>query len=372
MTRILKVFANVYIKPFYAENASFFLVVIGIAGGFMSSIEHKALAVFFLSSSATAFIPVLLWMLYALKITNYNATATRRKENEFLLIHSLFPFIQQYRNVSFVVFSQLAPAFLYGGFLATMAIELDALMPLIIISSGLVLILIAASASLKYSLSNPDAEKKVWLVDRLLNKVFIRPYPVFIIEWLSRKRTFLLVSTLAFCSVFLFGVLMLYTTDSYDFRLLQMALAIIVSGNVQLIQEIHLFETVHFTIVKQQPLSFLKRISYLLPVFVFISLPQTALLLRYFPANLNWVTLIECMTFIVGYPFFLYGLLYRRQLSQEQFIRFAFGCALFMFVMALFAVPNWIITILFVAIGLLTWKRNFYRYEVNGMHVKTL
>src|SRR5688572_6032369 len=171
MSSILNVFAEVYIKTFYAENASFFLVVIGIAGGFMSSVEHKALAMFFLSSSFTAFIPVLLWILYVLKITNHNAIATRRKENEFLLIHSLFPVIQQYRNVSFVLFSQLVPAFLYGGFLTAMAIELCAWMPMIIITSGLLLILIAASASLKYSLSNPDAEKKVWFVDRLLNKV---------------------------------------------------------------------------------------------------------------------------------------------------------------------------------------------------------
>jgi hypothetical protein len=372
MSSILNVFAKIYIKTFYAENASFFLVVIGIAGGFMSSVEHKALAMFFLSSSFTACIPVLLWILYALKIANYNATATRRKENEFLLSHSLFPDIQQHLNVSFVLFSQLAPAFLYGGFLTAMAIKLDAYMPMIIISSGLLLILIAASASLKYSLSNPDAEKKMRFVDRLLNRVFIRPYPVFIIEWLSRKKTFLLVSTLTFCSLVLFGVLMLYTTDSYDFRLLQMALAIIVSGNVQLIQEIHHFETVHFTIIRQQPLGFLKRICYLVPVFVFISLPQTALLFRYFPTNLDWVILIDCMTFIIGYPFFLYGLLYRQQLSQEQFMRFVFGCALLMFVLALFAVPNWIITIVSVAIGLLIWKRNFYRYEiVNEARAKT-
>jgi hypothetical protein len=371
MNSILKIFAKVYVKTFYAENASFFLVVIGVAGGFMSSVEHKALAEFFLSSPSTAFIPVLLWMLYALKIVNYNATATRRRENEFLLIHSLFPLVRQYRNVSFVLFNQLAPAFLYGGFLVAMAVKLDLWIQLIIISTGLLLILIAASASLKYSLSNPDAEKKVWSIDRLLNKIFIRPYPVFIIEWLARKKTFLLVSTIAFCSVFLFGVLMLYTTDSYDSRLLQMALAIIVSGNIPLIQEIHSFETVHFTIVKQQPLSFFKRIYFLLPVFIFISFPQTALLFRYFPSNLNWVTLIECMTFIIGYPFFLYGLLYRRQLSQEQFMRLAFGCALLLFVLTLFSVPNWIITILSVMIGLAIWKRNFYRYEIVNEHVKT-
>jgi Flp pilus assembly protein TadB len=67
---------------------------------------------------------------------------------------------------------------------------------------------------------------------------------------------------------------------------------------------------------------------------------------------------------MIGYPFFLYGLLYRRQINQEQFMRVAFGCALCMFVLALFGVPNWIITILAVATGLSIWKQNFYKYEV--------
>jgi hypothetical protein len=364
MNTTLKIFAKVYIQTFYRENASFFLVIIGVAGGFMSSVEHIALAEFFLSSPSTSLIPVLLWTVYALKIVNHNATATRRKQNEFLFTHSLFPLGQQYRNVLFVLLNQLAPAFVYGGFLAVMAVKLDLWIQLSIISIGLLLILIATSVSLKYFLTNPDAEKKVGFVDRLLNKVFIRPYPGFIIEWLSRKKTFLLISVMAFCSLFLFGVLILYTTDSYDFRLLQMALVIVASGNVQLIQEIHSFETLHFSILQQQPLSFSKRICYLLPVFVFISLPQMALLLRYFPTNLNWLTLIECIAFMIGYPFFLYGLLYRRQINQEQFMRVAFGCALCMFVLALFGVPNWIITILAVATGLSIWKQNFYKYEV--------
>ncbi len=358
-----KVFAKVYVKTFYAENASFFLVVIGLAFGFMSGVEHKALAEFFTSSPVTALIPVSVWMLYALKVVTFNHSITKRKENEFLFCHSLYTSRAQYGNVGFVLFNQLAPATLYATFLSAIALKYNAFIPLVIIVTGIVLIAILCSITLKFQLSHPDSEKKAWFIDRMFNKTFTRPYPLFLIEWLSRKKTFLLISTMAFCSLLLFGVLMLYTTDQYDFRLLQMALIIVASGNVQLIQEIHLFETFHFTLINQQPIGFAKRLGYLLPAFAFISFPQIALLIRYFPADLPMVMLTECVWFLIGYSFFLYGIMYRNQQSQEQVIRLAFGAVLLLFVLTLFSLPMSLISVPAATIGVIVWRRNFYTYE---------
>ena len=363
MTSSLKVFARIYIKPFYAENASFFLVVIGLAGGFMSGVEHKALAEFFISSPSTALIPVLIWVLYAVKVVNFNVGASQRKENEFIFSHSLYPLTRQYADLIFILFNQIAPAILYGLFLSITAIKNAAIAQLAIILLGLILIIAGASYLLKRKLANPNAEQKIWVVDQVLNKIFVRPYPIFIIEWLSRKKTFLLISTMVFCSILLFGVLMLYTTDEYDFRLLQMAVVIVASANVQLIQEIHYFETFHFSIIAQQPLSFIKRVSYLLPVFLFLSFPQLALLIRYFPNSLNSLLIIEHVAFFIGYSFFLYGILYRKQHTQDETMRFAFASALLLFVLTLFSVPLWLITIAFGATGLLIWKTNFFTFE---------
>jgi hypothetical protein len=363
VTSILKVLAKIYIKPFYAENASFFLVVIGVGGGFMSGVEHKALAEFFISSPSSVLIPVFIWALYAIKVANFNAGSTQRKENEFIFNHSLYPTTTQFRNLIFVLFNQLAPAILYGLFLSLTAIKNGAMIQLIIIIVGLILILVATSLFLKYKLTNPNAEKKVRFVDRILNRAVIRPYPLFIIEWLARKKTFLLISTMSFCSVLLFGVLMLYTTDVYDIRLLQMVLVIVASGNVQLIQEIHYFETFHFSIINQQPLSFIRRACYLLPVFLFISFPPLALLVRYFPDNLNWLLIIQCVAFLIGYPFFLHGALYRKQQTPDEIMRVAFVFTLILFVLSLFSVPLWAITIVTMSAGLLIWNRNFYTFE---------
>lgn len=364
MKTILKILSLVYVKSFYAENASFFLVVIGLAGGFMSGAEHKALAEFFISTPATACIPVFLWMLYAIKVINFNKITTRRKKNEFLVYHSLYPSFIRHRTLGFVLFNQLVPAFLYGVFLCVTAAKFGAVIPLLVIVVGLLVILILCTRSLQHTLSHPNIEKKAGFINRVLNKVFIRPYPVFVIEWLSRKKTFLLISTMLGCSILLFGVLMLYTTDDYDVRLLQMALVISVSGNIQLLYEIQQFETLHFAIVGQQPLSFLKRVTYLIPVMLFISLPQAGLLLRYFPASLHGLLAIESVFFMAGYPFFLYGYLYTKHRTQEQVMQFAFIGALTLFVLTLFSVPLWFITVVPAAIGLYFWKSNFYTFEI--------
>lgn len=364
MKTTIKVFAKVFVKTFYAENVSFFLVVIGLAFGFMSGVEHKALAEFFTSSPLTALIPVISWMLYALKVVRFNRSVTRRKENEFLFCHSLYPPRDQFGNVTLVLFNQLAPAFLYAIFLSAVALKHNAFIPLTIIVTGIVLIAILSSLTLKYRLSHPDAERKVWFIDRIFNKNFTRPYPLFLIEWLSRKKTFLLISTMVFCSLLLFGVLMLYRTDHYDVRLLQMALLIVASGNIQLIREVHMFETFHFTLINQQPFSFVKRLGYLVPVFAFISFPQIALLIRYFPADLSTLMIPECVWFLIAYSFFLYGIMYRNKQTQEQAMRLSFGLVLLLFVLTLFSLPMSLISVPAAAIGAIVWKRNFYTFEL--------
>jgi hypothetical protein len=361
---VIKVFTKVCVKEFYAENASFFLVVIGLAFGFMSGVEHKALAEFFISSPSATLIPICVWALYALKVINFNAAVTDRKENEFVFNHSLYPERKQYINISFVLFNQLAPVIGYSLFLAATAIKFGAILSLMTVICGVAFLLVVSSIALKHKLNNPNQEKRIWLLNRTLNRLFIRPYPVFVIEWLSRKKTFLLISTMAFCSLMLFGVLMLYTTDRYDFRLLQMGLVLVVSGNVQLIGEVHRFETLHFNTVAQMPISFLKRLGFLVPVFIFLSFPQIGLLIRYFPGDLNGSLLFQFVGFIIGYSFFLYGNLYRAQRGQEQTIRFTFVCALLWFVLTLFALPIWLITIMSFSIGVILWKKNFYTFEI--------
>jgi hypothetical protein len=63
----VKPLMKLFVRVFYQENATFFLFVVGLAGGFMSDVEHTALAQFFISKIYLIAIPASFWILYAIK-----------------------------------------------------------------------------------------------------------------------------------------------------------------------------------------------------------------------------------------------------------------------------------------------------------------
>ena len=89
----------------------------------MSSIEHKALAEFFVSSVYTALIPILLWIIYGLKIHHFNVNVMRRNENLFLNNLVLFPVPTRVSLMVIVIINQFLPVVVYGIFLLGMAMQ---------------------------------------------------------------------------------------------------------------------------------------------------------------------------------------------------------------------------------------------------------
>lgn len=91
MESAVKPLLKVFVRAFYLENATFFLFVVGIAGGFMSGVEHIALMQFFISKAYLIGIPASLWMLYAIRIINFNRSVLMRAENSFVFNLALYP-----------------------------------------------------------------------------------------------------------------------------------------------------------------------------------------------------------------------------------------------------------------------------------------
>ena len=73
----------------------------------------------------------------------------------------------------------------------------------------------------------------------------------------------------AFGCLLLLGIAYLYTDEAYDSRLLVMGITIVAAANLQLVWELLQFEHVHFSIVRQLPLPFLRRC-----VFHYIRFPD--------------------------------------------------------------------------------------------------
>jgi hypothetical protein len=357
------VFQKVFVLAYYKQNTSFFLLVIGLAGGFMRSDDHIALAEFFVSSHSLLLIPFAIWAIYTFKVINFNAETIARSENEFLYSYILLPKTDQWVTLIVTVFSQLAPATVYGIFLMAVAFKHGIISTVVLVLIALILLTILASITVYRTLHHPDQERKVSAIKKFFDRLFSKPYPLFFIEWIVRRQPLMLIGGKVFSAAVLLGVMHLYTTDKYDYRLLAMGIVLASAANATLLLELHLFENFHFSVIRQLPISFFKRFSYTITTVFLLTLTEIGLLITYFPDALSLVILLQSILFLIAINIFIYGFLYWKNRNQEQLMPFIFGLTMSLIVLVLFKIPLTIFIVFHMVAGIYLWRKYYFGFE---------
>jgi hypothetical protein len=354
---------RVFAREYYRQNASFFLLVVGLAGGFMRGHDHIALAEFFVSSPLLLLIPFTIWTLYILKVISFNTETLRRNENEFLFMFALLNKKDQWRAVFLTVFNQAAPASIYGIFLIAVAVNHHMTTSVGLIILVLLTLMILGAARLYYALNHPNQERKVNRVKRFFDRAFSKPYPIFFIEWFLRRQPLMLIGSKVFGGALLLGVIYLYRADAYDHRLLAMGIVIAASAQTPWLRELHRFENFHFSLMRQLPLTFFKRLRYTITTILLLTLIEIGLVITYFPPHLTLAVLVQSISFFISSLIFQQGLLYSKDRTQEQLMSFVFLQTMALIVLVLFKIP----LVLFIAFhtlaGIYMWVRNYYRFQ---------
>jgi hypothetical protein len=354
---------RVFVREYYRQNASFFLLIIGLAGGFMRSHDHIALAEFFVGSPLLLLIPFTLWTLYILKVITFNTETLRRSENEFLFAFALLKRSDQWTAAFLTIFIQAAPASLYGIFLIAIAAKHQIILSIGLVVLMLLVLMILATAKLYYILNHPDQERKVNRIKRFFDRTFSKPYPAFFVEWILRRQPLMLIGCKAFSGALLLAVIYLYSTDVYDHRLLAMGIVIAASAQVPLLLELHQFENFHFGFVRQLPLPFYKRLLYTLTTILLLTLVEIGLLITHFSVSLPVTTLLQCILFFISMLVFQQGLLYAKDHTQEQLMSRVFILTMVLIVLVLFKIPLWLFIAIHLFAGIFIWQRNYYQFE---------
>jgi hypothetical protein len=354
---------RVFVREYYRQNASFFLLVIGLAGGFMRSHDHIALAEFFVSSPLLLLIPFAIWILYILKVIAFNTEVLRRSENEFLFEFALLKRSDQWSASFLTIFNQAAPATFYGIFLIAIAIKYQLILSVGLVILMLTVLFILATAKLYYILNHPDQERKVNRLKRFIDRTFSKPYPIFFPEWILRRQPLMLIGSKVFSGALLLGIIYLYKTDTYDHRLLAMGIVVAASAQVPLLLELHQFENFHFSLVRQLPVPFITRFLYTLTTILLLTLIEIGLLITYFPISLPVTVLLQSILFFVSMLIFQQGLLYAKERTQEELMSRVFILAMVLIVLVLFKIPLILFTIIHLLAGIFIWQRNYYRFE---------
>ncbi len=363
MIRTIQILNRVFAVEFYKLNSAFFLLVTGFSFGFMRGIEHKALAQFFIASPVLLLIPVSCWFIYMFKIIQFNNTALRIPQNEFVFYFCAFNRASQWLYIIPVLFNQLVPVIAYAIFLMMMAVQHSMILPVAYISLAILFLIFAGTASFIYHINHPNREKKIGMLKRFLDANFSKPYFQFFIAWITRSNVATLVGTKLFSCLLLWGIISLYSTDVYDSRLLAMGVAVAFSGNVMLVYYVHQFENLHFTILRNLPIPLWKRLCYFILTFIILCLPELGLLINNFPEELGFISCASIVAFGLSIGTLYYAYLYQSNMMLDRFVQHVFGITLFSIVMILFAIPIWFIAMANLVTGVILFRKYYYTFE---------
>jgi hypothetical protein len=339
MKPILQILHRVLVVEFYKTNASFFLLVIGFAVGFMRGPDHIALGESFIGSPILLSIPVLIWIAYAAKAFLFNQAILQRKETEFLFQFNLLDPGRQLLALLVSTFNQLVPVYVYAAFLMALALKHHLLTSFILIVFALLCIQWATMVLMKRSLNHPNQEKHIGFFKRIVDKFLTKPYPLFALEWIVRRKFILMIGFKFFSCLLLYGVFQLYHGEEYDARLLGMTVATAMGCHMSLIYELHRFENLHFSMLRQLPIGRFTRVSYTSAAILILILPETGMMISMFPSHL---TIMNCMSVILlawSITVLLYASLYQKDRDEEQVVPYVFGAVMLYMVLILFRVP---------------------------------
>lgn len=277
---MLTVLHQVFVRTFYVKNAGTFLVVILLAFGFLSAVEHKALIMAALGSPFFLAIIFVVWGLYLLKTAAFVRQALTAPEHLFLQTFWLLPSATRWLLWIIVQTALLAPVLAYAGWMLQLAIQHDRwdsftaiiLVNVALIGTG------TALADYRLRHPNPNAFQLPHLTIKL-------PYALFFPTYWLRHEPLSLLLTKAFSCLLLAGVCRLYPTDDYDQRLLLIGLLLAVLGHAQVGSQVSAFERQYLLFLQNLPLAWWQRFVRYAFMYGLIWLPELLILLRNCPVG---------------------------------------------------------------------------------------
>lgn len=351
------------VQEYYRRNVGFFLLIVLVAGGFMRKAEHVAIAEAALASGALLFMILALWLLYGLKIAWFLKAQLRQPSYQVVYHLRTYPVLARWGLLAGIHAGLMTPVWLYAVFMLYLGVMLGTWVSVGLILGFLLLLLLAFLSWADWLLCHPNPEARANQLQQFINQRFTWPYGSMFVRHLLHRQAVLLGLTKGFSVAVLVGVQLLYLTDAYDPRLL--ALGMLVSGlaHVMLVYEHVEFEHQHLLLVRNLPLSLLRRAGHYVLVYALLAIPEAIVLLRYWPVKLHYGWLVGLWWFGLAGQWLLHSSLLKRHYSREILVQYAFWALIGGFFAIMFRVPI-VVLALGCTIGAGYWfRRYFYEAE---------
>lgn len=230
------------VREFFRQRAGFFLVAVFLIFGFLTSREHYAFALFFLTDEWGMAILFGVWGIYTVLCAQFIAHQWQRPEYVFLHNVRLWPPAKRFFRLFLMALGFIQPLLFYGMYVLSIARQESVLSdgwPLFVFWPLLCLVLVGV---MEWQLRYPDVASSARKAG--VGLPFKRPTSMvfWTLEWLVRERGLTLLLTKLGAILFVTATLVYDSTGDYDLRLPALGFTLAYLMNVGLSQELYVWE----------------------------------------------------------------------------------------------------------------------------------
>ncbi|GAB2801764.1 hypothetical protein GCM10027275_54890 [Rhabdobacter roseus] len=352
------------VREFFRQRAGFFLVMLFLLFGFMSSREHYAFALFFLTDPHGMKYLALIWLAYGVLCGHFVRQHWAQPSYTFIYRARLLPPGRRVLRLSVVALGLLQPILFYGFYVFMIARQDQLLaeawpIPGLWLGVGTLLVCVMEQRLRHPEVLHPSTSRPRIFASA---STFRRParWTYWTLEWLLRERGLTLLLGKAGTFLFVTGTLVYYSTGTYDLRLPAVGFTLAYLLNAGLSYELYQWESQAWLWGRSLPTSLGKRFGRMVLLHALLLLPETALLMRYTwgtLGGLDWLQLYGLgLSALLGYHVFLY----RSQQLLEDTVRVLMGGFVVLTLLVLYHTPLWALAAALLALAYAGWRRWYW------------
>lgn len=361
MTSIFHVINRCVVIEFYKQNAAFFGLILLVFFGFIKASEHIAIGSFLMASPVALFYLYGIWILYAFKVLLFVLPTIKKKENQFLEAYILLPYKLKITSASLAAFALLIPIAAYTTFLMLIGIPHGFYLSVFSLVSSLIVILASISFLLIKKLSQLPHETS--FTQFSLFKKFTKPPFLFFIEHLLRKEIVLLFLTKLYVCALIIGTSLLYSTDSFDLRVLTTGVLFAFTGNMAIVHKYAWFQYHKMAYFRNLPQSLGQLFTRQSITFALLLLPECIVLFRHYPIEPHIYDIVGILLFGFSIYHLMYSLFLIKPTELSQLMIPVFWIVILTTFIILFSIHPLFLGGLYLLISVIIFYIRYDQYE---------
>ncbi len=281
MRAVANLFLQVFIKPFYKENAGAIVFVFTMMFCIVSTMDgagmfayHYSLVTSMLTSSIVFALVFFIWFLYARKCAGFVSGVIQSPQFSILNIINCLSRMKRFWSFVFVEIVLLIPILSYSAFIVYVGCHQHFYMPVLLVVFYLVALSIGMAAWHVHLLSHSyKTESLLW--QRIKGNIrSSSSYPVILIRYIVNENKAIWIGVKIYTCGVLYLIARYNTTTDYDTLMAFLFFNFGIYANGVLVYQIRQWEETYLSFYRGLPLSSVHKFLNYLLVYIILLLPE--------------------------------------------------------------------------------------------------